>query len=559
MSATSPHPRSSKMHLAVLALAVSILSVWSNTEARIISVKTPYVKKALAPPSFLAALRQPNRVVQAGDSERNIRPQSRADDSADGNTKPQPREDESDGNTKPQPREDESDGNTKPQPREDESDGNTKPQPREDELDGNTKPQPRDDESDGNTKPQPRENELDGNTKPQPRDDESHMHIMPRQEADECMTYTVSPGESYVFTSEDYPDKYPNGEKCIRKFKADPEATFTVMCPEFDLRNSAGCTDDFLRINFKDGEKNRFCGNSFTTQIGTTKVLTVKFKTDDMKRGLGFNCTVSVARPAGQCECGKVNRATRIVGGVKTEVHEYPWHVGLVSAPGTAPFCGASIINSMWIMTAAHCVAGLGPGDLKAVVGDHKWSSGSETSVTKTLTVEEVIINNKYDEDTFNNDIALLKLRKTISFNRNNKIAPVCLPSASESYKNVNAIVSGWGVLAEDGDQPKQLYEVTVPTMTNGKCKEKYGAAAVTANMICAGLDEGGKDACQGDSGGALVTPGGSTPARMVQIGIVSWGSGCAQPNLPGVYTRVSRYLDWITALTGGSTSCITP
>ncbi|XP_066986715.1 trypsin alpha-3-like [Macrobrachium rosenbergii] len=136
--------------------------------------------------------------------------------------------------------------------------------------------------------------------------------------------------------------------------------------------------------------------------------------------------------------------------------------------------------------------------------------------------------------------MALIKLPSTITFPADNKIAPVCLPDPGNAYANMNATVTGWGTTASGGNQTQQLYEVVVPTMTNTKCQQSYGTASITANMICAGLDAGGKDSCQGDSGGPLVTEGNAAQTFMVQIGVVSWGNGCALPNFPGVYARTS-------------------
>ena len=87
---------------------------------------------------------------------------------------------------------------------------------------------------------------------------------------------------------------------------------------------------------------------------------------------------------------------------------------------------------------------------------------------------------------------------------------------------------------------PKFLRKVTVPIVSRTSCNQAY-FNGVTVNMFCAGYAEGGKDSCQGDSGGPMVNP------YKQLIGVVSWGVGCARPNLPGVYTRVSRYLTWIS------------
>nr|XP_020443575.1 plasma kallikrein-like isoform X2 [Monopterus albus] len=98
--------------------------------------------------------------------------------------------------------------------------------------------------------------------------------------------------------------------------------------------------------------------------------------------------------------------------------------------------------------------------------------------------------------------------------------------------------------------------EVEVPVVGNRQCNCNYGVGHITDNMMCAGLSAGGKDSCQGDSGGPLVS---KQSSRWILAGVVSWGEGCAQPNLPGVYTRVSQYENWITSqVTGDQPGFIT-
>ncbi|XP_066942679.1 transmembrane protease serine 9-like [Macrobrachium rosenbergii] len=260
--------------------------------------------------------------------------------------------------------------------------------------------------------------------------------------------------------------------------------------------------------------------------------------------------------PSDGCKCGRRNPVTRIVGGQPTTVHEYPWQVALTTS--SRPFCGGSIISKQWILTAAHCVRGSSPSDFTVVIGEHDWSTTSETTATERRQVSNIIVHPQYNSATLDNDMALLKLSSPISFPSDNKIAPVCLPDPNNDYANVDAIVTGWGTTTSGGSQPYKLYEVTVPTMTNTKCNQAY-SGEITSNMICAGLDAGGKDSCQGDSGGPMVTAGNTAQTFMVQIGVVSWGYGCAAAGYPGVYARVNNYLSWISSNTAGSETCPRP
>ncbi|XP_066942680.1 transmembrane protease serine 9-like [Macrobrachium rosenbergii] len=260
--------------------------------------------------------------------------------------------------------------------------------------------------------------------------------------------------------------------------------------------------------------------------------------------------------PTGSCKCGRRNPVTRIVGGQPTTVHEYPWQVGLTSY--SRPYCGGSVISNQWILTAAHCVDGDSPSSVYVLIGEHNYAITSETTATEKRPVSQIIVHPQYNSGTYDNDMALLKLSSPIPFPSDNKIAPVCLPDPQNAYDDVDAIVTGWGTLSSGGSQPNELHEVTVPTMTNSKCQQSYGSS-ITSNMICAGLDEGGKDSCQGDSGGPMVTAGNAAQTFMVQIGVVSWGYGCAYAGYPGVYARVNNYLSWISSQIAGSETCPRP
>uniref|UniRef100_A0A3B4WMQ9 Prostasin-like n=3 Tax=Seriola TaxID=8160 RepID=A0A3B4WMQ9_SERLL len=127
-------------------------------------------------------------------------------------------------------------------------------------------------------------------------------------------------------------------------------------------------------------------------------------------------------------------------------------------------------------------------------------------------------------------------------------IRPVCLAASDSVFNNgTDSWVTGWGAVNEGVSLPfpQTLQEVEVPVLGNRQCNCLNGVGTVTDNMICAGVLAGGKDSCQGDSGGPMVSKQGSV---WVQSGIVSFGFGCARPNLPGVYSRVSRYQSWINS-----------
>ncbi|XP_064103370.1 trypsin-1-like, partial [Macrobrachium nipponense] len=276
--------------------------------------------------------------------------------------------------------------------------------------------------------------------------------------------------------------------------------------------------------------------------------------------GTGTNCDPNLTGPKivdNNCNCGRKNPVLKIVGGEQALVNEYPWQVALSKSNLYRPYCGGSIICNKWVLTAAHCVAGQAPSQSLVVIGEHQWTSTTDTSVTEPKEIQQIIIHPDYDSQRMDNDIALIELKTAIVFPFNNKIAPVCMPSASNLYENVDATATGWGTLSNGGPQPSTLYEVTIPTMTNAKCSTYING--ITANMICAGVEQGGKDTCTGDSGGPLVTVSSTGVNTMEQIGVASWGYGCGDVRKPGVYTRVTRYLPWIYNYTAACSYCARP
>lgn len=256
---------------------------------------------------------------------------------------------------------------------------------------------------------------------------------------------------------------------------------------------------------------------------------------------------------SGGCQCGVAN-PMRIVGGTEVQpAHKYPWQIGLKNRGGTSYWCGGAVINDRYILTAAHCFFDSNGNqepaeDLVVGVGDHLMSSTSDdVAATKTIGVAEVILHPSYDSDDFDNDVALVKLSEVLAFSA--EVRPVCLPEDdSKTYAGAAGIASGWGTLSSGGNQPNQLMEVTLPIL-----EPSCWGQTVTDRMLCAGYAEGGKDTCQGDSGGPLCVVEGD---RYYEVGVTSHGSGCADANSPGVYSRVSKFLSWIKANTADATYC---
>ncbi|XP_066978134.1 trypsin-1-like [Macrobrachium rosenbergii] len=246
------------------------------------------------------------------------------------------------------------------------------------------------------------------------------------------------------------------------------------------------------------------------------------------------------------CRCGQ-KEESRIVGGNDAEINEWPWQAALMK--GSDQFCGGSLINDRYILTAAHCTEGLRPRDLTVRLAEHRLSTSGETSLV-TRSVTKIIEHPRYIPGDEINDIALLKLSSSVKVS--STVLPVCVPPRSPLYTNKEATVTGWGYTSDGGKPSNTLKEVTVKVMSNNICRRHSYGSAIKNTMLCAGAS--GKDSCQGDSGGPLVFR--DAGGNYDQIGVVSWGYGCAEERYPGVYTRVNKYLDWIKANTADGIYC---
>lgn len=250
------------------------------------------------------------------------------------------------------------------------------------------------------------------------------------------------------------------------------------------------------------------------------------------------------------CEpvCGLSTLATggRIFGGQHAKPGNFPWQVLLL---GETMAAGA-LLHDNWVLTAAHAVYGIAEAvsSLDIRMGILKRLSPDYTQAW----AEAVFIHEGYNHGAgFDNDIALIKLKNKVTVNRS--IMPVCLPrkeAAPLMRTDSMGTVAGWG-LTQKGWLARNLMFVDIPIVDHQKCtsayeKQLYPGGRVTANMLCAGLETGGKDSCRGDSGGALVFLDNETQRWFVG-GIVSWGSiHCGEADQYGVYTKVINYIPWI-------------
>ncbi|XP_055904067.1 trypsin-1 [Eupeodes corollae] len=249
-------------------------------------------------------------------------------------------------------------------------------------------------------------------------------------------------------------------------------------------------------------------------------------------------------------------RNPKIVGGSQAGKNELPYIVSLTRRGGH--FCGASILNERWLLTAGHCVCNglnnlMKPAQIQGVIGLHSISDylngiQSRNFQPSQIQFRTIVTHPGYDCSHVKNDIALLEVTRPITFNE--QIKPTCLSVDIDgrNFEDDYATVSGWGWTNENqgnGDRADILQKATVQIWNNDICERSYQTNGKRSNFIaetqmCAGFVNGGIDSCWADSGGPLVTK------DNLLVGVVSTGIGCARPGLPGIYTRVSKYIGWM-------------
>ncbi|XP_050301448.1 uncharacterized protein LOC126739699 isoform X2 [Anthonomus grandis grandis] len=239
-----------------------------------------------------------------------------------------------------------------------------------------------------------------------------------------------------------------------------------------------------------------------------------------------------------------------------SEFGEYPWQVAILKKdPKESVYvCGGTLIDPLHIITAAHCVKQYTNFDLRVRLGEWDVNHDVEFYPYIERDIASLTVHPEFYAGTLANDIAILRMSTPVDFAKHPHIAPACLPHPQDDYTGTRCWTTGWGkdAFGDFGKYQNILKEVDVPIVGFGQCQRQLQNTRLGyefklhPGFVCAGGEEG-KDACKGDGGGPMVCERGGT---WQVVGVVSWGIGCGQVGVPGVYVRVAHYLDWIRQVT---------
>ncbi|XP_018020230.1 trypsin, partial [Hyalella azteca] len=318
---------------------------------------------------------------------------------------------------------------------------------------------------------------------------------------------TVGEGVTYTLTSPSYPGNFPAFSRCDWSFQAVAPAVLRLSCPRVSLSWFS-----YLVVT-EGGSSSKIgcflCFSPLTVERTVSSgTLTVGFRNDFIFSAAGFSCTVTAITMDSTCKCG-LSTPSRIVGGTAALGGEFPWMAGVVQRGQDDSFCGGALINSRWVLSAAHCFEN--PATLSL---DVRLGVLNEAVASANVLRRQVLQINNYPGFT-----GLLTHPGGATSNVNTSW-PALL--AASTYAGTTAVTAGWGTTSYQGTSSSVLLKVSVPVVTNAACQTSYGANyTIRADMICAGTQ--GKDTCQGDSGGPLMY---KTGVVYEVIGVTSFGIG---------------------------------
>jgi len=412
----------------------------------------------------------------------------------------------------------------------------------------------------------------------------SHTHIHQTAGAQPVAPAVVAPVVTPVYQKayreqcECVTPQYCRSQDIIARNPRNPKDISHLLDPRSEIKEGivSNATSSQGRANFKEGTPE-------STATTEEKVERTKRETFTPGQNRTYNiegrqftsyipthngCTVGhiccrkpvYIPPTPKYTCGR-SSSSGLLGRVKTphylqgdaEFAEYPWQAAILRDAGheTVYVCGAALIDEKHVLTAAHCVDGLNPYTLTVRLGEWDVTQSSEFFSHLEVQVASVIEHQEFYKGNLQNDISILRLASHVDFNANPHISPVCLPNQYSDFRGQQCQVTGWGKdnFGSNGKFQSVLKEVTVPIQDHYGCQNTLRQTRLGRSfnldpgMLCAGGEED-KDACKGDGGGPLVCK--SRDGSYQLAGLVSWGIGCGQRGIPGVYVNVKNYLQWI-------------
>ncbi|XP_058047667.1 ovochymase-1 [Ahaetulla prasina] len=372
-----------------------------------------------------------------------------------------------------------------------------------------------------------------------------------------------------------YPGFYPSSTKCHWLIEAPVDRVIKLEFEDFAVEISQDCIYDAVVVYGDTEEEHQLallCGFSIPSPVWSPgNIMLIHFESDEENNFKGFKAkftfsssatskaeyegllSISAFEPkdipldiCGFPPFGPQRLSIRIIGGEEACPHCWPWHVSLHFLGDYR--CGGAIINSTWVLTAAHCVKITNnPSYWTVVAGNH--DRILKEAAEQVRRVESITVHPAFDVASYDSDIALVQLQTPLIYSA--AVRPVCLPSSMELLPSSGlCTVTGWASFQEVGGLATRLQQMHVPLVANDLCEQNYyfnHPGGITPQMLCAGFASlEGHDSCKGDSG-LLVCQNENKP--FILHGLASWGVGCAQPKRPGVYSRVSSFFDWIVSV----------